>query len=119
MAHFGLAIDAGTNDLFLKSNGELATVTGSEAVGQHVRQRLMTFHGEWFLDTEVGVKWLDEIMARQYDPAIAESVVKAEIMDTHGVTEITGFSVSFTRGVRRLNIKNIEVLTIYGEAVRV
>lgn len=115
MNHVGLAIDPETNDLFLDADGNLAVARKAEAVAQHVRQRLMTFRGEWFLDTSAGVPWLDQILGKQYDPALAEAVVKAEILDTDGVTEITSFSVDFVNGSgeRRLNIKEIEVLTSY------
>lgn len=118
MTHFGLALDPETNDLFLEANS-LAVVTGAEAVGQHVRQRLMTFSGEWFLDTTAGVPWLAQIMGAKYDPALAEAVVKAEILDTDGVVEITGFSVGFDQGVRRLNIRDVEVLTTYDQEVAI
>lgn len=116
MTHFGLALDPETNDLFTEGNS-LAVVQGSEAVGQHARQRLMTFQGEWFLDTTAGVPWLAQIMGNKYDPALAEAVVKAEILDTDGVVEITSFSVGFDQGIRRLNIRDVEVLSIYDEEV--
>lgn len=119
MKHFGLAIHPATNDLYLANTGDLAVVRDARAVGEHVRQRLMTFAGEWFLDTAAGMPWLDRIFAQQYDPALAEAIVKAEILDTEGVREITAFSVSFDPDVRRLNIKDIEVLTIYDETVSV
>lgn len=118
MTHFGLAIDPETNDLFLKGN-ELAVVRYSEAVGQHVRQRLMTFQGEWFLDTTAGVPWLAQIMGSKYDPALAEAVVKAEILDTDAVREITSFSVGFDQGLRRLNIRDVDVLTTYDSEVQI
>lgn len=119
MNHFGLAIDPATNDLFLRADKSLAVVKDAEAVAQHVRQRLMTFNGEWFLDTTAGVLWLEQIMGRRYDAALSEAVVKAEILDTHGVTEITSFSVNLDREIRRLNIREIEVHTIYEQEVRV
>lgn len=115
MTHFGLAIDPATNDLFLDSQNNLATVTGALAVGQHVRQRLMTFEGEWFLDTTAGVTWLTEIFGRGYDPALAEAVVKAEIVETDGVKTISSFSVGFQRSRRELVIKDVSVLTDYDE----
>lgn len=118
MTHLGLAIDPETNDVFLEGNS-LAVVVATEAVGQHVRQRIKTFEGEWFLDNTAGVPWLAEIMGRNYDPALAEAVVKAEILDTDGVTEITSFSVSFDRNRRALIIKDIEILTVYDQEVRV
>lgn len=117
--HVGLSLDPETNDLHLNSTGNLVLAYGAEAVGQHVRQRLMTFKGEWFLDTTAGVPWLAQIMGKDYDPALAEAVVKAEILNTDAVTEITTFSVGFNRSTRDLQIRNIEVLTEYDLEVRV
>lgn len=111
--HMGLAIDPDTNDLYLDQNNNLAVVHNAAAVAQHVRQRLKTFQGEWFLDTTAGVPWLAQIMGKQYDPALAEAVVKAEIMDTDAVVEITSFSVSFASDVRRLDIRDVGVMTEY------
>lgn len=119
MTHIGLAIDQATNDLYLAPSGDLMVVRDARAVGEHVRQRLKAFQGEWFLDTTAGVAWLDRIFAKQYDPAMAEAVVKAEILNTDGVREITSFSVGFSADARRLDIGNIEVLTIYDEVVAV
>jgi len=119
MIHFGFGIDQASNDLRLAADGNIATVTGALAVGQHVRQRLMTFQNEWFLDTAAGVPWLTEIMGRTYDAALAEAVVKAEILDTDGITEITTFSIGFNRGVRLLDIRQVEVGTVYDQEVQV
>lgn len=117
--HFGLAIDGATNDLHLDADGSLAVARGAKAVAQHVRQRLMHFQGEWFLDTTAGAPWIYDILGSQYNPALSEAIVKAEILDTDGVTEITSFSVSFNREVRRLNIRDVEAGTIYDEEVRI
>lgn len=113
----GLALDPLTNDLFLDGAGNLALVGNAEAVGQHARQRLQTYQQEWFLDTTAGVPWLSGILGSGYDPALAESVVKAELLDTDGVTEITSFSVRFDRSTRGLIISSIDVLTDYDEEV--
>lgn len=111
----GLAIDQVTNDLGLDDAGNLSMATNAEAVGQHVRQRLGTFKGEWFLDTEAGVPWLDEILGRQVDLSLAEAVMKKEIMETEGVTEITSFSISSARSVRSINASRISVMTDYDQ----
>jgi hypothetical protein len=115
----GLAIDEATNDLLLRADGNLAVVTDAEAVGQHGRQRLQTYSGEWFLDTTCGVPWLDQILGKGYDPALAESVVKAELLDTDGIEEITSFSVAFAKATRGLLIREINVLTMFDEEVSV
>ncbi|MBN9074286.1 MAG: hypothetical protein J0H34_22340 [Rhizobiales bacterium] len=119
LARIGLAIDPATNDLYLAPDGNLAVVHDAEAIGQHVRQRLMTFEGEWFLDILAGVPWLDQLLGRAYDSALAEAVVKAEILDTDGVEEITSFSVRFLRDQRNLDIFGIEVMTEYDVGVSI
>jgi hypothetical protein len=119
VSHVGLGINPATNDLHFDATGNLVLVNDALAVGQHVRQRLKTFQGEWFLDITAGTPWLDQILGRHYDPALAEAIVKAEIMNTGGVIAITSFSVSFDRIPRRLNIRDIEVLTNYDEEVAV
>lgn len=116
---FALAIDQKTNDLFLDADGNLATVTDAEAVGQHTRQRLQTYQGEWFLDTTAGVPWLSDILGRQYDPALAEAVIKAEIFKTLGVTGITSFSTSFSRETRHLSAFAITIETIFDQEVSI
>jgi len=103
----------------LDASGNLALVRDAEAVGQHVRQRLMTHEGEWFLDNQAGVPWVRDILGREYDPVMAESVLKAEILDTDGVTEITSFSVRFDHEVRGLSAFDIDVLTVYDQEVSV
>lgn len=116
MTHFAISlapVDGAPADLHLSDDGQLATVSDAHAVGQHVRQRLKTFSGEWFLDAEAGVPWLDDILGRGYDAALAEAIIKAEILQTHGVEEITSFSVSFDDERRELRAASITVLTIY------
>lgn len=103
------------NDFYLNADGTVAEVEDAEAVGQHARHRLQTHAGEWFLDTTAGVPWLSDILGRRYDPALAESVVKAEILDTDGVTEITSFSVGFDKATRGLIINEVEVMTVFDE----
>lgn len=116
MNHVGLSLaenESGIPDLHLDETGNLALVRDAEAVGQHVNQRLKTFEGEWFLDTSAGVPWLSEIMGRQFDSVLAETVMKAEIAETHGVVEITEFSVRFDRTKRELEGHSIALTTVY------
>lgn len=115
----GLAIDQDTGDVYLDDDGNIAMVTDAHAIGQHVRQRLGAYRGEWFLDTTAGLPWLNDILGKVYDPAIAEALVKAEILDTEGVTEITSFSVGFDRRARGLSIRSVTVLSEYDEEVSV
>lgn len=102
-------------DIYLDDSGNLAIVEDAVAIGEHVRQRIMTFSGEWFLDKDAGVAWLSELLGKSYDGVLAESILKAEILNTDGVSEITSFSVRFDRETRGLISSGITIGTVYGE----
>lgn len=122
IARIGLALrrdGSAPADLYLDSTGSLAVVWDAEAVGQHARQRLMTHEGEWFLDRTAGLPWVRDILGHQYDPVLAEAVLKAEILDTDGVTDISSFSVRFSGEVRGLSAFNIDVATEYDQEASV
>ena len=118
IARIGLALQrdgSAPADVHLDGTGSLAVVRDAEAVGQHVGVRLMAYQGEWFLDKTAGVPWFRELMGGAYDAALAESVMKAVILDTDGVTGINSFSVRFDRSTRGLSAYNISVSTEYDE----
>ena len=100
-------------DLYLDTAGNLVMVHDAEAVGQHARQRALTWSGEWFLDEDVGVAWLDTVLGMAYNAGAAEALVKECILDTDGVTGITSFSVSFDRATRGVSIVDADVSTEY------
>lgn len=84
-----------------------------EATAQSVRTRLMLLAGEWFLDTDAGVPYLQEIMVKPANLPLAESVIKQTILETEGVAELRAFSMNYDRETRRLTIQ-ATVANIYG-----
>ena len=117
VARIGIALAPSTadapHDLYLDPNGNLAMVRDAAAVGQHARQRLMTFAGEWFMDTTAGVAWLNSILGRRENLPLAEALIKNEILDTDGVTGLTGFSARFIPEQRALVVTTASVSTEY------
>jgi len=109
--------DQGIHDLYLNEDGSLAMAFDADAVGQHTRQRTMAFKGEWFLNANVGVPWLQDIMGKSYDPALYESLVKSVVKKTDGVRKITSFSIKFNRVTRGVDASRISILTVYDEVV--
>jgi hypothetical protein len=113
MASFlGLALDAQTHDLFLAPDGNLAMAEDNEAIAQHAKQRLLFYRGEWFLDTEAGVPWFQEIFVRPHNDGIIEALIKREILDTDGIAELTDFEMQVD-GRKR----SIQVLEAVGRSV--
>jgi hypothetical protein len=91
------------NDIVIE-NGDLALVSGEDAVEQRVRQFLNTFLGEWFLDTRVGVPWFQQIMVKNADPIIVDSILKATILNVPGVEELKKFEIDVDTSTREMTL---------------
>ena len=95
LPRIGLALqknEQGIADIFCDAAGNLVMAHDAEAVGQHARQRLMTYRGEWFQNKNVGVPWFRDILGKGADLALAEATIKPVILKTDGVTAILSFS---------------------------
>lgn len=92
--------------------------TDAESVAQNVRSRLMLLQGEWFLDTDAGVPYLQNITRKPMDLAFAESVFKQTVLETDGVSSIDSFSMTFDSSAREL-VVSITVITIYGTTANI
>jgi len=79
-----------------------------EAVAQAVKTRLLLWMGEWFMDTLDGTPYMQDILGHgtNYDLEI-----KARILGTSGVKEITNYSSSI---LNRALLVNCTLSTIYG-----
>jgi hypothetical protein len=86
----------------------------AESVAQRVETRLRTFLGEWFLDTGAGVPWLQGIEGgKPVDLPFSEAQIKAAIIETDGVLELSSFSLAFDPASRRLSVAAV-VRTDFG-----
>jgi len=119
MAIVGLSIQP-HNDLHLDEAGNLVLAYDNEAIGQHIRQRLMFWRGEWFLDTSIGVDWTRYVLGRPpSEMQIAEAIIKAEIAATPGVAEIVEFDAEYDRASRGLRINRVVVLTTLDDEITI
>ena len=117
---FGLALDPETHDLYLRPDNSLAIARDAQAIGEHVKQRLKMFAGEWFLDNRLGLPWLPRdgqfaIFDRPYNAGASEALIKAEILNTPGVVSVEAFEARVDRLTRGLIIE-AEIVTIFDAA---
>lgn len=110
-----LKLDPTTNDIALE-NGDLAIVGDSDAVAQHIRQRLKFFRGEWFLDTSAGVPYYQDILKKNPNPEVVEQLLRNEILGTPGVLELQKFEMDFQGATRSLRV-SFQVRTVDGPVV--
>lgn len=93
--HFG--------DLLL-DGGRLVLLSGSEAVAQRVRVRLLTFLGEWRFDVNRGTPWLEQILGRAPDLSLITSILRQRIAETDGVSEVLSLSLDVDRANGGLSV---------------
>lgn len=99
-----LKVDDSTGDLVLV-NGDLVLVERGEAVKQSVRQNLRMFRGEWFLDLDEGTPWFQDILIKSPRIELVEGIIKARIIQTPGVIELTSFVAEYDNTNRRMSAK--------------
>ena len=90
-----IKIDSTTGDIEL-DGVDLGLTTGTEAIQQHLSQRLKTFLEEWFLDKRVGIAYLQQILKKNPDPVVVDSILKRQIVNTPGVRELTRFVIDIS-----------------------
>ena len=68
----------------------------TETVSQRLKIRLLTFMGEWFLDTTYGVPYWQRMLGiKQTSKAAIDLILQQQILEESGVKEIVSFNSTF------------------------
>jgi hypothetical protein len=82
-----------------------------DAVAQAVLTRLHLYQGEWFLATADGTPWDTRILGKRTD-STRDPAIKARILGTKGMKEISLYSSNLDRDARAFTV-NANLTTIY------
>lgn len=88
-------------DLVLTSD---ANPSGANPVLQDILIRLRTFAGEWFNDNTLGVPWFQNILVKNPDVSLVNSILKNEILSTPGVLHLDSFTSKVSMAPRKLTV---------------
>lgn len=66
---------------------------------------LRTFLGEWFLNTEHGVPWWQNILGRKTTKAAVDLILQQKILAENGVKELTYFKSTLVNRKYELTFK--------------
>lgn len=103
-------------DLLLDANGDivigsdLSWAKGVPAVAQGIRIALQLFRGEWFLDLDEGVPYLERdgvtadeaLLGQKFDEQRALTAFREAILRAPGVNSITALAIQFDHATRKM-----------------
>lgn len=72
------------HDLLFK-NHRLVLVDGANQKAQQIKIALLTFLGEWFLDTSIGVPYFEQVLLKTVDKVKVENIFRQKIIAVKGV----------------------------------
>ena len=84
---------------------DLKLVDKAEQVRQQLLIKLKLWRGEWFLDTEFGTPYLQQILGKQLTLSGALAALRKSILEVEGVRQILSFSYSFSNSTRKLTVE--------------
>lgn len=85
-------------------NNQLVIIDGRAGIAQNLRQRFQFFLGEWFLDTSLGVPWIQEILVKGPLLQVVQELLKNVVLTCPGVLSLNTFVFNFNRQTRKANI---------------
>ena len=107
-----IALNPITNDLDIKGL-DLYIMQGADVVRQQLLIKLNLWTGSWFLDTEFGTPYLQDILGKRVTLGGAIAAIKSSILEVDDVQKIDEFSYTFDRAQRKL-VVTFSVSTPFG-----
>lgn len=89
---------------FIIEKGEFVLVEDGAQVVQNVRERLLSYREDFFLDRTQGLPYFQTMFTKPFNLNLTESLLKAEILDTEGVESLLSFATEFESNTRKLTV---------------
>lgn len=102
-----------SGDMTFGAGGEDYYADCREAVAQSVLTRLRLWKREWYIDTEDGTPYYEQVLGKHGEGSAVQAIYK-RISDTKGVTKITNLQTTYDPETRKFLIE-VSFDTIYGE----
>lgn len=111
-----LALNAKSHDLIV-NNADLMVIDNAERVAQQIKVQLLTWRGEWFLDTTHGVPYLDYILVKNPSIELIRSIFREQIMSVDDVSDVVNIEIEYDVKTRIMTVA-YEASTSYGLVTR-
>jgi hypothetical protein len=80
-------------------------IAGADKVAQQIKINLLSFLGEWFLDTDYGVPYLEQVLVKNPRMAAVETILRRHINSVPDVVRIDSLVVNWDRQARLLRVE--------------
>jgi hypothetical protein len=80
-------------------------IDGADKIAQQIKINLLSFLGEWFLDTTYGVPYLEEILIKNPHMASVETILRNHISSVPDVIRIDKLGLDWNRKSRMLFVE--------------
>lgn len=99
-----------THDIALSKTNDLVLIDGAERIRQQIKVTLLTFFGEWFLDTTFGMPYFEVILIKNPRRAEIENVLRQKVRDVPGVSAVPSVEIEIDAATRqgRITLEGIE-----------
>jgi len=110
------ALDAQKHDLIFKA-GDFLAIDNAERVAQQIKIQLLTFLGEWFLDTTHGVPYLEYVLVKNPNIELIRQIFREQILSVDDVKSVESIDVDYDAQTRVMKLE-YEATTEYGLVTR-
>ncbi len=107
-----LKLDLDTGDMVFVNGTTPITEDYTANVGQRLFILLRTFLAEWYLNTDYGIPYTQQIMGRKIKKSTVDRILQQKILGEQGVSEILSFDSTLDNG--RTYSCTFKVRTIVG-----
>ncbi len=109
---YDIAMDVNTNDIIL-DNSDCLMIDNAERVAQQILITLRFWYGEWFLNVNEGVPYLEYILIKKPNMAHIRQILTEQIQSVEGVKSVTDMTLEFDQRARTLLVE-YSATTDYG-----
>ncbi len=107
-----IALDAKKHDIIIKDN-DMLIIDNAERVAQQIKIQLLTLLGEWFLNVNHGVPYLEYILVKKPNPSLIRQIFREQILSVSGVTDVSIKDLEYDVQYRIMTLE-YEAATDYG-----
>jgi len=87
-------------DIVISGNDTVTT----DATAQRLRQKLLLWRGEWFLDRRAGFPYLQRVLGQRPRPEVVGSLVRQLVERDPDVQSVDALNLEFDETARRLRV---------------